>query len=464
MHNIVSLFTTYLPYFVLVLTLLVFVHEFGHYWVGRRFGIHAEVFSIGFGPELLGWTDRNGTRWKISAIPLGGYVKFLGDTDPASATHDGQAALSADQRKKAFFTQPLYARAAVVLGGPAANLIFAILLLTGVFYAAGEPYSPAIVAVQEDGPAAKAGLKSGDDVLRINGKRVDRFEDIQDAQFLYLARPMSVQYRRGDQQYTTEITPQYCERTDKYDNTMRYGELGMDQMIRPVVGGFVANSPAEAAGLKVGDKLIDIDGQPVDHFTHIPELIGDRAGQPVAIQYERDGHRYKTTVVPEADKVTDCTGKTKTIGRLRIRPAGVTEFRQHDVLGAMAAGTRHVWSMTQMFYTSMAQIVTAARPVDELGGPIRIAKAAGEASYAGWVGILQLVIALSVVLGVFNLLPVPMLDGGHLAMYLYEAVRGRPLGVKAQELGLRIGFALVIGMALVATFNDIKLILRQFAL
>ena len=240
---------------------------------------------------------------------------------------------------------------------------------------------------------------------------------------------------------------------------MRYGELGMDQMIRPVVGGFVANSPAEAAGLKVGDMLIDIDGKPVDHFTHIPELIGDRAGQPVAIQYERDGHRYKTTVVPEADKVTDCTGKTKTIGRLRIRPAGVTEFRQHDILGAMGAGMRHVWSMTQMFYTSMAQIVTAARPVDELGGPIRIAKAAGEASYAGWVGILNLVIALSVVLGVFNLLPVPMLDGGHLAMYLYEAVRGRPLGLKAQELGLRIGFALVIGMALVATFNDIKLIL-----
>jgi len=462
MHNIVSLFTTYLPYFVLVLTLLVFVHEFGHYWVARRFGIHAEVFSIGFGPELVGWTDRNGTRWKVSAIPLGGYVKFLGDTDAASATHEG--GLSADQRRKAFFTQPLYARAAVVLGGPAANLIFAVLLLTGVFYAAGEPYSPAIVAVQEDGPAAKAGLKTGDEVVRVNGKRIDRFEDIQDAQFLYLARPMAVVYRRGDKELTSEIAPQFCERTDKYNNTMRYGELGIDQMIRPVVGGFVANSPAEAAGLKVGDVLLDIDGQPVDHFTHIPELIGNRAGQPVTIKYDRGGRRYITTVVPEADKVTDCAGKEKVVGRLRIRPAGVTEFRQHDILGAMLAGTRHVWGMTTMFYTSMAQIVTAARPVDELGGPIRIAKAAGEASYGGWVGILQLVIALSVVLGVFNLLPVPMLDGGHLAMYLYEAVRGQPLGVKAQELGLRIGFALVIGMALVATFNDIKLILRQFAL
>ncbi len=165
MHGFVSLFTTYLPYFVLVLTLLVFVHEFGHYWVGRRFGIHAEVFSIGFGPELLGWTDRNGTRWKISAIPLGGYVKFLGDSDAASATHEAQP-LSPEQRKRAFFTQPLYARAAVVLGGPASNLLFAVLLLTGVFYVAGEPYSPAVVAVQSDGPAAQAGLKTGDEIVR----------------------------------------------------------------------------------------------------------------------------------------------------------------------------------------------------------------------------------------------------------------------------------------------------------
>ncbi|TMJ27588.1 MAG: RIP metalloprotease RseP [Alphaproteobacteria bacterium] len=396
-------------------------------------------------------------------MPLGGYVKFLGDSDATSATHDGRP-LPPDQQRRAFFTQPLYARAAVVLGGPAANILFAILLLTGVFYAAGEPYSPAIVAVQADGPAAKGGLRTGDEIVRINGQRVNRFEDIQDSQFLNLSAPMAVEYRRNGALMTSQIAPQFCERTDKYANTMRFGELGIDPMIRPVVGGFVPNSPAEAAGLKVGDVLKSIDGQPVQHFTHIPELIGAHAGQPVTITYNRGGKDLDATMVPEADKVTDCQGNEKTIGRLRIRPANVTEFRSHDILGAMGAGVRHVWSMTTMFYTSMAQIVTAARPVDELGGPIRIAKAAGEASYGGWVGILQLVIALSVVLGVFNLLPVPMLDGGHLAMYLYEAVRGQPLGLKAQEVGLKIGFALVIGMALVATFNDIKLILRQFAL
>jgi regulator of sigma E protease len=456
-----QLFTTYLPYFVLVLTLLVFVHEYGHYWVGRRFGIHAEVFSIGFGPELLGWTDRNGTRWKISAVPLGGYVKFLGDNDATSATPSGEP-LSAEQHKRAFFSQPLYARAAVVLGGPMANLIFAFLLLTAVFFVAGEPYTPTTVAVQVDGPAAKAGLRTGDEIVRLGDSRINRYEDITEAQFLYLGKAMPVEYRRGNELLKSVIIPKYCERTDRHSNTMRLGEYGMDQLVRPVVGGFTPDSPAEAGGLRVGDLLLDIDGKPVDYFSRIPELIGDRAGRPVKILYDRDGKRGEATVTPIADKAVDCAGKEYTIGRLRVRPANVTEFRSHGVLGAMGAGVRAVWGMTSMFYTSMGQILTAARPVDELGGPIRIAKAAGEASYAGWTGILNLVIALSVVLGIFNLLPVPMLDGGHLAMYLYEAIRGKPLSLRAQELGMKVGFTLVIGLALVATFNDIKQIIRMF--
>lgn len=454
-----QLFTTYLPYFVLVLTLLVFVHEYGHYWVGRRFGIHAEVFSIGFGPELIGWTDRNGTRWKISAVPLGGYVKFLGDSDATSATPSGEP-LSPEQRKRAFFSQPLYARAAVVLGGPFANLLFAFVLLTAVFFVAGEPYTPPTIAVQMEGPAHQAGLRTGDEIVRMGDKRISRYEDITELQYLYWGKAMPVEYRRGNQLLKTEIVPKFCERTDRFANTLRLGDLGMDQMIRPVVGGFTPDSPAEAAGLKVGDLLLQIDGKPVEYFSRIPELIGDRAGHPVAVVFDRDGKRMETTITPIADKAVDCAGKEYTVGRLRVRPASVTEFRSHGVFGAMGAGVRAVWGMTTMFYTSMGQILTAARPVDELGGPIRIAKAAGEASYAGWTGILNLVIALSVVLGIFNLLPVPMLDGGHLAMYLYEAVRGKPLSMRAQELGLKVGFTLVIGLALIATFNDIRHLFR----
>src|SRR5512139_3088662 len=357
-----SLFTTYLPYFVLVLTLLVFVHEYGHYWVGRRFGIHAEVFSIGFGPELIGWTDRNGTRWKISAVPLGGYVKFFGDSDATSATPSGEP-LSPEQQRRAFFSQPLYARAAVVLGGPLANLIFAFVVLTAVFFVAGEPYTPTTVAVQVDGPAAKAGLRTGDEIVRLGDSRVNRYEDITEAQYLHLSKPMPVEYRRGDQLLKSVIVPKYCERTDRFSNTMRLGDYGMDQLVRPVVGGFTADSPAEAAGLKVGDLLLQIDGKPVDYFSRIPELIGDRAGSPVTITYDRDGKRGEAIVTPIADKAVDCAGKEYTIGRLRIRPASVAEVRNHGLLGAMGASVRAVWGMTSMFYTSMGQILTAARPV-----------------------------------------------------------------------------------------------------
>src|SRR5260370_12157836 len=207
MRGLLSVLTSSLRYFVVVVLLLWCVNEFGPYWVGRRFGIDAEVFSIGFGPELFGWTDRSGTRWKISAIPLGGYVKFLGDNDATSATPSAEP-LPPEQQRRAFFNQPLYAHAAVVLGGPLANLAFAFLLLTAVFFFAVEPYSPPMVAVQADGPAAKAGLRTGDEIVRLGDKHIDRYEDIQESQFLYWAKPMAVEYRPGSQLLNTEIVPQ----------------------------------------------------------------------------------------------------------------------------------------------------------------------------------------------------------------------------------------------------------------
>ena len=295
-------------------------------------------------------------------------MKFLGDSDATSATPSGEP-LSPEQQRRAFFSQPLYARAAVVLGGPLANLLFAFVVLTAVFFFAGEPYSPPTVAVQVDGPAAKAGLRTGDEIVRLGDKRIDRYEDIQESQFLYWAKPMPVEYRRGDQLLNGEIVPQVlrADRPLQQHAALRRTRHGSARPSRSSAASR-PNSPAEAAGLKVGDLLLEIDGKPVDYFSRIPELIGSRAGQPrdgdvrSRRQARRDHRRRRSPT-----RRVDCAGKEHMVGRLRVRPAGVTEFRNHGLIGAMGAGVRAVWGMTSMFYTSMAQILTATRPVDELG-------------------------------------------------------------------------------------------------
>jgi regulator of sigma E protease len=435
MQSIVSLFTTYLPYFFLVLTLLVFIHEYGHYWVGRRFGIHAEVFSIGFGPEIFGWTDRNGTRWKVSAIPLGGYVKFLGDNDATSAT-PADVPLSASDRKRAFFSQPLHARAAVVLGGPAANLLFAFLLLTGVFFFAGEPYTPATVAVQVDGPAAKAGLRTGDEIVRLADKRVDRYEDIQESQFLYWTHPMSVEYRRGNQLLRGEIAAAVLRahrslqqhaalRRSRYRSAHSPGRRWLHGQ-QPGRGGGPQGRRSAAGDRRQARRIL----LPDSRTDRLPRRsTGDRHLRARTAVLREDA-----PVVPIADKTLDCAGKEQVDRSPARTPCRRSpSYRDQGVIGAMGAGVnRAVWGMTTMFYTSMGQILTAARPVDELGRtyPHRQGRRRGVACRMG--GHPQSRHrACPSCSAVFNLLPVPMLDGGHLAMY---ALRGgaRPAAQPAE--------------------------------
>jgi regulator of sigma E protease len=246
------------------------------------------------GPELIGWTDRNGTRWKISAIPLGGYVKFLGDSDAASATHEEGAALPADMKRHAFFTQPLYARAAVVLGGPAANLIFAVALLTGVFYVAGEPYSPPTVGVQANGrrrtrACARVTRSSTCSVNTSTASRISRTSSSS-----IRPRPAS----------RIPAQRQAAERRDRASVLRAHGQVSKCRPLQrpwhgpadPAGGGGFIPQPGRGGGLKVGDVLKEIDGKSVVHFTHIPELIGDKAGKPITITYNRDGRDYTTSV------------------------------------------------------------------------------------------------------------------------------------------------------------------------
>ncbi len=351
-------------WFIVVLTVLVFVHEMGHFAVARLCGVRVEVFSIGFGPEMFGVTDRHGTRWKVSWLPLGGYVKMFGQEDNAI---EGEAAkpMTAAERAVSFKEKSVGRRAAIVVAGPLANYVFAIIVLAVLYATIGRPFSaPVISELVEGSAAAEAGLLPGDRVVAINGARIEHFEDIQDIMQLNLDQPMALVVQRGDQQLTMDVHPKIVEEKDIFGDTLKVGRLG-------IRGG----KPGDLTQLGVGESLV--------------------------------------AAVQEAYRVS----------------AGIL--------------------------TGVKQMVTGVRSTDELGGVLRIAKMSGDVAQFGFLSLVNLAVLLSINLGLINLFPVPLLDGGHLAFYAVEAVSGRPLNGRAQEWGLKIGLALVLSLMLFATWNDL---------
>ncbi len=353
----------YLIPFLIVLTVLVFVHELGHYLVARRNGVRVEVFSIGFGPEIFGRTDRAGTRWKFSLIPLGGYVKMFGDANAASQPGD-DAAVPPEQRQYAFQYKGLRQRAWIVAAGPLANFIFAVVALAGLFVFYGQPFTPPVVGqVQPESAAAEAGMQPGDRIVAIEGDSIARFEEVQ-------------------------------------------------------------------------------------------RVIRMSPGETLSITVARDGERVTLTATPHRTEVKDDFGNTHEIGLLGVTRSGV-EYRRHDPLSAVWHAGRETATLTAATLQAVGQIVSGSRSTDELGGPIRIAQMSGQVADAGATNLIWFMAVLSINLGLINLFPIPMLDGGHLLFYAIEAARGRPLGERAQEYGFRIGLALVLTLMLFVTWNDL---------
>jgi regulator of sigma E protease len=350
--------------FLVVLTVLVFVHELGHYLVARRNGVRVDVFSIGFGPEVFGWNDRAGTRWKFSAVPLGGYVKMFGDADPMSTPGERLVAMTDAERAVSFHHKRLGQRAAVVAAGPIANFVFALVVLAGLFGTVGQPYTPADVGrVQAGSAAEQAGIKAGDVIASIDGQRIDRFEDVQRVVRLNTGSAMAMVLHRDGADVTIDVTPRITNFTDRFGNEHKIGLLGI----------------------------------------------------------ERSGTNY-----------------------IQRNPASALWYAAQDTMDLTTGTLQAVW-----------QMILGLRPADEIGGPLRIAQMSGEVAQGGIVPLLYFMAMLSVNLGLINLFPIPVLDGGHLLFYAAEAIRGRPLGQRAQEYGFRLGLALVLTLMVFATWNDL---------
>lgn len=352
--------------FLVILTIVVFVHEFGHFIIARINGVKVDVFSIGFGKELFGWYDKHGTRWRVSLLPLGGYVKFFGDANEASGGADKARELTDAEKAVSFHHKRVGQRFSIVLAGPAFNFIFAILVFAAVFMSVGQPTTPPILGgVQENSAAAEAGLQPGDRIVTIDGSEITRFEDIQRLVPLNAGDPMQVEVLRDGERMSFALTPRMTEMTDGFGNTVK----------TPVLGVSVSREAMELQ--RMG---------PVD-------AVGEAVG--------------------------------------------------------------HTWGVVTSSLTAIGQMVSGDRGTEDLGGPVRIAQFSGQAAQSGVISAVMFVALLSVALGLFNLFPVPMLDGGHLLFYAFEAVRGKPLSEGVQEAGFRIGLALVLGLMVFVTWNDI---------
>ncbi|UJW86303.1 RIP metalloprotease RseP [Devosia sp. SL43] len=452
---------SYVLPFLAVLTVIVFVHEMGHYLVARWNGVAIQTFSIGFGKELVGWDDKHGTRWRISAIPLGGYVRFVGDMNAASTPDEEVIAnASPDLAPQLFANKNVWRRIAVVVAGPLANVILTFVILYALLLGYGRYVTPpAVGEVIAGSVAEEAGIEPGDIFVSVDGFAVRGFEDFDRLIATSPERAVTIQLDRGSESQTVVLVPDAVEYKDRFGNTQRIGNAGVYPFVLPAtVGEVLKDTVAEKAGLQAGDRFISVDGVTVSNFSDFQKLVVAKPGQPITIALERAGQRQTVTLEPEAVEVEDRVGSVRTIGRIGISPGepeavAVTLYRPGPI-EAVGMTFEEIRFLVQRTAAFLGDFFVGRGDVEQLGGPIKVAKVSGEVATLGIVALINLTALLSLNIGIFNLLPVPMLDGGHLMYYLVEAVRGRPLSMRVQEIGFRFGFALVLALMVFTLFND----------
>ena len=428
--------------FLLVLTILVFVHEWGHFIVARLCGVRVEVFSIGFGKEVWGYTAKNGTRWKFSLLPLGGYVKMFGDADPASAGHDEAVAYSEEDKKVAFFTQPVWKRASIVAAGPGINFVFAIILLAGLFAFNGKvEVAPVVTAVQIGSPAEEAGFMPHDRVLEINGKKARRFGDITRSVTIALDDEMTFLVDRDGEQETLTVKPERIVIEGRFDQEIgRIGVLGPSS-------GFLISEIDEINGVAMNEENIAATRQAIDKNLNNQFTVKFKSATD-------DNMAFKVAPSREAN-ASIADQESPMFDALILVDGPYRTTVKYGPVEALGEGVSYTWGVTVDTMRAMGQIFSGTRSLTELGGVIRIASFAGDMAQQGLIALIIFTALISINLGLINLFPIPLLDGGHLVMYAVEAVKGKPVSEKTQEYAFRAGMTFLIFLMVFANLNDI---------
>lgn len=423
--------------FIIVLSIVVFVHEYGHYIVGRWCGIEAEVFSVGFGPVIWSREDKRGTVWQVAAVPMGGYVKFLGDKDAASTSgRENLEQLSPEEAARRFHTAPLPARAATAFAGPAFNFILSAVIFMGLLFWTGTVSNDPVIGDVKSVTGQDFDLKSGDTVLSVNGKPVETFEDV----LVF-----------GLEGEPTAVLPYEVMREG--DRLTVDGPYPMPALIE----GVEPLSPANKAGLKAGDWITAINGEPVYSFEQLRDLVQVAQGQALDFTVLRDGESLTMPVIPESrDRNAADGGFEKRViigvyGGTMISPERLTP----GIGEAAFYGVDRTWAVITGSVSGLYHMIKGDVGVENLQGPLGIAQVSGQTAQMGLYNLVALIAVISTAIGFINLFPIPVLDGGHLLMFAIEGIRGKPLNDRIMRYATVLGLSLLLTLMVFSTFNDI---------
>ncbi|MFQ6346887.1 sigma E protease regulator RseP [Pseudomonas sp. R11F] len=437
---------------LVALGVLVTFHEFGHFWVARRCGVKVLRFSVGFGMPLLRWHDRRGTEFVIAAIPLGGYVKMLDE-------REGE--VPADQLDQSFNRKTVRQRIAIVAAGPIANFLLAMVFFWVLAMLGSQQVRPVIGAVDADSMAAKAGLAAGQEIVSIDGEPTTGWGAVNLQLVRRLGESGTVRVVVRDQDSTLETARElaldhWLKGADEPDPIKSLGIRPWRPALPPVLAELDPKGPAQAAGLKTGDRLLALDGQVLGDWQQVVDLVRVRPDTKIVLKVERDGAQIDVPVTLSVRGEAKAAGGYLGAGVKGVEwPPSMVREVSFGPLAAIGEGAKRTWTMSVLTLESLKKMLFGELSVKNLSGPITIAKVAGASAQSGVADFLNFLAYLSISLGVLNLLPIPVLDGGHLLFYLVEWVRGRPLSDRVQGWGIQIGISLVVGVMLLALVNDL---------
>ncbi len=437
---------------LVALGVLVTFHEFGHFWVARRCGVKVLRFSVGFGLPLLRWHDRQGTEYVVAAIPLGGYVKMLDE-------REGE--VPAELLGQAFNRKRVGQRIAIVAAGPIANFLLALFFFWVLAMLGSQQVKPVIGGVEPGSIAAAAGLNAGAEIVAVDGEPTSGWSQVNLQLVRRLGESGSLQINvrpqgsTADEPHTLSLD-HWLQGTDEPDPIRSLGIRPWRPALEPVLAELDPKGPAQAAGLKTGDRLLTLDGKPLSDWQQVVDLVRERPDAKVVLHVQRDDLQLDVPVTLAAKGEGKAAAGYLGAGVKAVEwPPEMTREVRYGPLAAIGEGARRTWTMSVLTLDSLKKMLFGELSVKNLSGPITIAKVAGASAQSGVGDFLNFLAYLSISLGVLNLLPIPVLDGGHLLFYLIEWVRGRPVSDRVQGWGIQIGISLVVGVMLLALINDL---------